>query len=146
MRNHSLPSSLPLFLSHLSISPRLIRQAKFFSDCAYITTLSSLHLSTIFQLSQKIKIMFRVFQVVSLGFSWNSSKFQNLHRKEARNFPMFLRLYKELEPINGWRARNFSKFPGIYTIDDDTHLQVPDPIHGVILRIFLALPKAYCYK
>ena len=39
------------------------------------------------------------FQVVSLGFSWNSSKFQNLRREEAWNFPMFLGLYKELEPI-----------------------------------------------
>ena len=28
-----------------------------------------------------------------IGFSRNSSKFQNLHREEARNFPMPLRLY-----------------------------------------------------
>ena len=43
--------------------------------------------------------MFHVFQVVSLGFSRNSSKFQNLYREEAWNFPMSLRLYEELESI-----------------------------------------------
>ena len=43
--------------------------------------------------------MFHVFQVVSLGFSRNFSKFQNLHREEVRNFPISLSLYKKLEPI-----------------------------------------------
>ena len=33
-----------------------------------------------------MKIMFPVFQGASLGLSQNSSKFQNLHREEARNF------------------------------------------------------------
>jgi len=47
--------------------------------------------------------MFHVFQVVSLSFSLNSSKFQNLRREQARNFPMSPKLYthKELEPIWG---------------------------------------------
>ena len=43
--------------------------------------------------------MFHAFQIVSQGFSWNSSKFQNLHREDARNFLMSPRLYEELEPV-----------------------------------------------
>ena len=49
-------------------------------------------------LVKKIKIMFHVFQVMSLGFPRNSSKFQNQCKEEAQNFPC-LRLYEELEPI-----------------------------------------------
>ena len=96
--------------------------------------------------SQKIKIMFHVFQVVSLGFSRNFSKFYNLHREEARNFPMSLRLYKQLpghsstekamlsprsntlgearnfpmsQSLYGGRARNFSKSQTLYKVVRD---------------------------
>ena len=65
--------------------------------------------------------MFHVFQVVSLGFSRNSSKFQNLHREDTRNY---------------------SKSQGIY-IGRKLHkttrtslFQVPDLIERVRLRIF----------
>ena len=83
---------------------------------------------------------------MSLGFSRNSCKFQNLRREEARNFPMSLRLYKELQPI--WvEISEFFLVPGHSSretaIYDDSHLAslgaslycVPDPIHRVKLGI-----------
>ena len=44
--------------------------------------------------SQKIKIMFHVFQVMSPDFSRNSSKSLGLYREVARNSSRSLRLYK----------------------------------------------------
>ena len=55
--------------------------------------------------------MSHVFQVVSRGFSRNSSKFQNLHREMARIFPKYLRLYKEVEPIR-MESLEFFQVPG----------------------------------
>ena len=159
--------------------------------------------------------MFHVFQVVSRGFSWNSSKFQNRHREEARNFPMSLRLYVKLQhtwvesseffqvprhlyykiEIGGimhewkrhkflllfsgartrdscvWGSRAIHSATGaeicaffihslppplslfnrfcelsvillIYTIYEDSHFWVPDPINTVMLGIFIS-PTPY---
>ena len=62
---------------------------------------------------------------VSLGSSRNFSKFQNLQRKEARNFPMSLRIYEQLQPI--WvESSEFFQVPRHLsrqkTIYHDSHL------------------------
>ena len=86
--------------------------------------------------------MFHVFQVVSVSFSRNSSKFQNLHREVAQNFPMSLRLHTELEPIWLESSEFFFVPEHNYTIYDDSHFQVPDPILGVMFRISFS-PTTY---
>ena len=71
-------SSTPLLITVTSLLPKIKCTGQFSN------VLNSLKIS---QSSQKIKIMRHVFQVVSLGFSRNSSKFQNLLREKHRIFP-----------------------------------------------------------
>ena len=71
--------------------------------------------------------MFHVFQIVSLGFSRNYSKFQNLHKEGAGNFLMSPRLYKELEPIWG-ESLEFFQVPERLWGESLEFFQVPEPI------------------